>query len=254
MIPSPRAWTLEQNDRRLVFSTGAEATLFAESGGAGVARHHHPVWKVVLPVGGHVRIGREGHPPLAAAGLVVPPQLTHTCAVTSPYAALFIDPWHLRAGTGLVRLDADAVRRLLAALGPSDADGLGAAAGDLTAACSELIALTGAAPASRLDERVAHAVRTAALPGPDGSISELAAEVGLSPSRLRALVRESVGVPLVRLRQWGRLRNAVAGLPHASVASAAAAAGFADQAHLTRTSRTLLGRTPASLGRASCGT
>ncbi|MCA6092006.1 helix-turn-helix domain-containing protein [Streptomyces sp. SCA3-4] len=252
MISSPRAWTLEQNDRRLVFSTGAEATLFAESGGSGVTRHHHPAWKVVLPVGGDVRIGQAGRPPLSAAGLVVPPQLTHTCAVASPYAALFIDPWRLRAGTGLVRLDADTVRRLLAALGPHDADGLGTAAGDLAAACSELFTLTGAAPAPRLDERVAHAVRTAGLTGPDGTIGELAAEVGLSPARLRALVRESVGIPLVRLRQWGRLRNAIADLPHTSVAAAAAAAGFADQAHLARTSRTLLGRTPASLGRVTC--
>ncbi|WP_145881993.1 helix-turn-helix domain-containing protein [Streptomyces sp. BK340] len=75
------------------------------------------------------------------------------------------------------------------------------------------------------------------------------ADVGLSPPRLRALVHASVGVPLARLRQWARLRVAVAELPRESAASAAAVAGFADQAHFTRTARSLLGRTPASIGR-----
>ncbi|WP_457463161.1 helix-turn-helix domain-containing protein [Streptomyces sp. TE5632] len=83
------------------------------------------------------------------------------------------------------------------------------------------------------------------------SLHTIAADVGLSPPRPRTLVRESVGVPLARLRQWGRLRHAVAHLPHASVAGAAAEAGFADRAHLTRTSSNLLGRTPASIRRAT---
>ncbi|MEU1674687.1 hypothetical protein ABZ752_22060 [Streptomyces roseifaciens] len=42
MIASPRAWTLEQNDRRFVFAIGPEAALFAESGAFGVGRHDHP--------------------------------------------------------------------------------------------------------------------------------------------------------------------------------------------------------------------
>ncbi|WP_190062928.1 helix-turn-helix domain-containing protein [Streptomyces griseocarneus] len=247
MFPSQRAWALEQNDRRLVFATGARATLFAESGAFGVSRHLHPAWKVVLPIGGHAHIGRDGRRPLAAPGLIVPPQLAHACLTTSSYAALFIDPWLVHSGLGLVRLDARAVRRLLAALGPTGVNSPGAAP-DLSAFYDELIALTGAAPL--LDARVAHAARATMRPGPGASLHAIAAEVGLSPSRLRALVRESVGIPLARLRQWGRLRGAIAELPGASVAAAAAAAGFADQAHLTRTSRTLIGRTPASLGRA----
>ncbi|MEU1674688.1 AraC family transcriptional regulator [Streptomyces roseifaciens] len=205
---------------------------------------------MVLPIGGHTRVERDCRPPLAAAGLVVPPQLAHSCAVTSAYAALFVDPWLIRADTGILRLDAGTVRRLLAALGVAGTDGL-ASIPDLGAACAELFAVTGAAP--RLDLRVDQALRVAMRPGPGSSLTELAAVVGLSPSRLRTLVRESVGIPLARLRQWGRLRAAVAALPGTSAAAAAAAAGFADQAHLTRTSRTLIGRTPASLYRAAPG-
>ncbi|MFB9431776.1 helix-turn-helix domain-containing protein [Streptoalloteichus tenebrarius] len=71
--------------------------------------------------------------------------------------------------------------------------------------------------------------------------------MALSPPRLRALVREAAGAPLSRLRQWQRLRTAVRVLPHGSTADAATTAGFADQAHLTRTARRLAGRTPGSL-------
>jgi AraC-like DNA-binding protein len=75
----------------------------------------------------------------------------------------------------------------------------------------------------------------------------LAAEIGMSPSRLRALVHDAVGAPLTQLRLWSRLGRALALLPYTSAAAAAATAGFADQAHLTRTARRFLGRTPVEL-------
>ncbi|TQS22233.1 helix-turn-helix domain-containing protein [Microbispora hainanensis] len=95
--------------------------------------------------------------------------------------------------------------------------------------------------------RVAHAVRRGTLAGPDLPVPAIAAEVGLSAARLRTLVRTSVGVPPARLRRWGRLWAAITVQPGRSVAVAAADAGFADQARLTRTARGLLGRTPLSL-------
>ncbi|WP_280382553.1 helix-turn-helix domain-containing protein [Nocardia wallacei] len=60
-------------------------------------------------------------------------------------------------------------------------------------------------------------------------------------------MRAEIGVPLASLRRWHRLRHAVMALPGGSVAAAAADAGFADQAHLARTARTMLGRSPTSL-------
>jgi methylphosphotriester-DNA--protein-cysteine methyltransferase len=134
---------------------------------------------------------------------------------------------------------------MLAALGPAGFPDTGA---DLAAAKAELTELTGAGHA--LDPRVAHAVQESTRADSAAQIRGIAADVGLSPSRMRALVRASVGIPLVRLRRWSRLRAAIAGLPGESVAAAAASAGFADQAHLTRTARDLLGRAPASIGRA----
>ncbi|WP_229848913.1 helix-turn-helix domain-containing protein [Streptomyces melanogenes] len=235
---------LEQNDRRTVFATGPEATMFAESRPFHVAQHRLPAWKAVLPIGGHAELLQPGGYLVAAPGLVVPPQLAHACAATSPYLALLIDSWRLPPCPGPVQLSPGEVRRLLAALGTMDAEGPDIGA-DLGAGYAELRTLTGRP--SPLDPRVAHAVDLCTLRDPDLSITCIAAEVGLSAPRLRALVRQDVGIALARLRRWGRLRTAIADLRDSTAALAAATAGFADQAHLTRTARDFTGRTPASL-------
>lgn len=246
MIQPLHAWALEQNDYRLVYARGTTATMFAESRPFSVAQHRLPGWKIVLPLGGRAELLQRGRPMVSAAGLIVPPQLDHTCAATSSYVAMFIDSWLLPPGSEPTRLDATEVRRLLAALGAVHADGPDTAV-DLASAYIELRAHVGAPPA--LDPRVAHALLLCSSPDPGSSVSAIAAEVGLSAPRLRALVRQGVGIPLARLRQWGRLRAALAELPAATVATAAATAGFADQAHLARTARNLTGRTPTSMRR-----
>ncbi|MEV4870682.1 helix-turn-helix domain-containing protein [Streptomyces syringium] len=247
MIRSPRAWALEQNDRRTVFASGPEATMFAESRPFRVDPHRLPAWKAVLPLGGHAELLQSGRPVRAAPGLIVPPQLTHACAATSPYIALFIDSWLLPSCPEPIRLDAGEVRRVLAALGTTDSDGPGTCV-DLAAGYAELRTLTGRP--SPLDPRVAHAVALCTSLDPDMPLTSIAIEVGLSEARLRALVRQDVGITLTRLRRWGRLRTAIADLPGSTAALAAATAGFADQAHLARTARDFIGRTPVSLRRA----
>ncbi|WP_282797949.1 helix-turn-helix domain-containing protein [Streptomyces sp. CC224B] len=247
MIDAPRAWALEQNDRRIVFASGTEATMFAESRPFRVARHQLPVWKAVLPLGGHAELLQPGRPMVAAPGLIVPPQLAHACAATSPYIALFVDAWLLPPRPEPIRLGSGEVRRVLAALGTTESDSPGTRV-DLAAGYAELRTLAGRP--SLLDPRVAHAVHLCTSRDPNMPLASLAGEVGLSAPRLRALVRREVGVTLARLRRWGRLRTAIADLPDSTAALAAATAGFADQAHLTRTARDFIGRTPASLRRA----
>lgn len=213
--------------------------MFAESGAFRVRPHRHPAWKIVLALGGGVEVGYDGNRVIAAPGVIVPPQLAHTCAISSAYVALFLDPWELALGTDPTHLNETEARRVLAALGRP---GPGA---DLEAARAELPTLARAG--ARLDSRVAHAVREVTRPGSTVTISAVAAQVGLSQPRLRTLVRDWVGVPLPRLRLWARLRTAMTELPAESAAAAAALAGFADQAHLTRTARTLAGRTPSEI-------
>jgi AraC-like DNA-binding protein len=211
--------------------------MFAESGGFSVTRHRHPAWKIVLAFGGCVEVVMDGNHTIAAPGMVVPPQLTHTCAGSTAYVALFLDPSEHPPRRLPTRLDENRIGRLTAALGRLDGDV------DLAAARVEVSAGWDAT----LEPRVAHAIREITRAGSTCTVSEIAAEVGLSPPRLRALVRSAVGIPLPRLRQWARLRAAVTGLPGESAAAAAATAGFADQAHLTRTARSLLGRTPSEI-------
>jgi AraC-like DNA-binding protein len=78
-------------------------------------------------------------------------------------------------------------------------------------------------------------------------IQQLAERVGLSPSWLRTLVRDHTGTSLVRLRMWQRLRRSLHSLRDRPIAEAAVDAGFADQPHLTRTARDLIGHTPSTL-------
>ncbi|GAA1590397.1 hypothetical protein GCM10009678_85930 [Actinomadura kijaniata] len=209
---------LERTGRRLRAS--GPVTVFAEDGPAAVTRHAHPAWKLVLCASGHVEIDGRGRAP----GVLVPPRLPHTAATTGPYTAVFLDPWQISRPYAPLPLDERTTRRLLAADPP-----------DLAAALGR--------PAV-LDPRLAHALDHLAHAA---RLEDLAAEVGLSAHRLRALTRSAVGVPLARLRQWARLRVAVTALADVPPADAAHLAGLADQPHLTRLSRGLLGRTPRSL-------
>ena len=97
-----------------------------------------------------------------------------------------------------------------------------------------------------LDSRLVLALN--ALADSDIPLPSLAAQVGLSPQRLRALARQQLGMPLARWRVWSRLRRAAEALQGGqSLADAASSAGFADQAHLTRQMREMMGLTPAAL-------
>ncbi|AFM20321.1 transcriptional regulator, AraC family (plasmid) [Mycolicibacterium chubuense NBB4] len=82
------------------------------------------------------------------------------------------------------------------------------------------------------------------------SASRLAAQVGLSASRLTHLFTEQVGIPLRRYVLWSRLRIAITRVQAGDDLTAAAhGAGFADSAHLTRTTREMFGLPPSVLSR-----
>ncbi len=96
-----------------------------------------------------------------------------------------------------------------------------------------------------IDPRLAKAI--AALGAEPGTVSihETAHACGVSESRLRVLAREQLGVPLSTWLVWRKLERAAreyaAG---SSLAEAAIAGGFADQAHFTRSMRRVFGITP----------
>lgn len=80
--------------------------------------------------------------------------------------------------------------------------------------------------------------------------TELAGLVGLSASRLTHLFTEQVGIPLRRYVLWSRLRAAITRVQAGDdLTGAAHGAGFADSAHLTRTTREMFGLPPSVLSR-----
>lgn len=80
--------------------------------------------------------------------------------------------------------------------------------------------------------------------------TDVAARVGVSPSRLTHLFTEQVGLPLRRYVLWLRLRTAIERVrAGADLTDAAHAAGFADSAHLTRTCHNMFGLAPSAMSR-----
>jgi AraC-like DNA-binding protein len=86
--------------------------------------------------------------------------------------------------------------------------------------------------------------------GGDLGLADLAAQVGLSTARLRALAQAELGAPLAHWRLWLRLETALLRLRAGEgLAIAAAEAGFADQSHLNRAMGRFLGITPLTVAR-----
>jgi AraC-like DNA-binding protein len=82
----------------------------------------------------------------------------------------------------------------------------------------------------------------------DFSLKTLSGISGLSPWRFMHVFTQSVGVPLRPYILWLRLQRAACDLmAGATITAAAQSAGFSDAAHLTRTSRRMLGMTPTAL-------
>jgi AraC-like DNA-binding protein len=110
-------------------------------------------------------------------------------------------------------------------------------------------------PAVASDERILRAVKyvNAHLQAPL-TLNQVAGVAFLSPSRFRHLFAEQTGMGL---RQYILWRRFVSVWEHrmngVSLSEAAHAAGFADSAHLTRTSRRMFGVPPSAMDVASAG-
>ena len=97
-----------------------------------------------------------------------------------------------------------------------------------------------------IDVRISRSVEALQAATDAVSVSEAAAAAGLSASRFQHLFTREVGVPFRRYRAWHRLRAAIREVVGGSSLTAAAhAAGFADQAHFTRSFRRTFGAPPS---------
>lgn len=78
------------------------------------------------------------------------------------------------------------------------------------------------------------------------SVSGLAQQVGLSPSRFQHLFTRQVGVPFRRYRCWNRMRKAIREIIRGqNFTTAAHATGFSDSAHFSHEFRKIFGAPPS---------
>jgi AraC-like DNA-binding protein len=198
---------------------------------AGATRHRHAAYQVAI--GRDVAMIDDAGVRHRGPVLVVPPMTWHRLLAADDLLTYFIEPQcafadRLRAYDGITAVDA--------------VDGLP----DLDAAAAQASA--------DFDPRLVEAMELT-LTEWHLSMPELAARVGLSPQRLRAVARETLGMPLARWRVWARLRRAAEALAAGQpLADAAITAGFADQAHLSRWMREMMGLTPTEVLPALRGT
>jgi AraC-like DNA-binding protein len=190
--------------------------------------HRHAAYQIAIAVAGEVAILDAAGSCHRAAALVVSPMTRHQMLTTAEVLTYFIEPQCAFA---------DRLR---------DRPGI-TPANDLADLREQDIGPAAAVASGALDARLVAAMATGQQDW-HRSMPNLALHVGISPQRLRALALQQLGMPLTRWRVWARLRRAAEAIGEGqTLAGAAATAGFADQAHLSRWMREMMGMTPSAV-------
>ncbi|MBX3247772.1 MAG: helix-turn-helix transcriptional regulator [Myxococcales bacterium] len=234
--------------------------LLAEGGGVHVAalartsRHAHHAAKLLIPLDGFVDVGpHERALERTRAPFWVVPDEPNVAGCEGPCVTFFFDP---RAADG----------RLLASLprsGPIEGrvaedlraiarGGLDTLARDARDVQRELSRrLVDDQASRRREDRRVRVMRERLDGDPSFELAELARAVGLSPWHASRVFAEVTGLPPKTYALWRKLLAAYAAQSEgASIATAASLAGFADQAHYTRTARRFMGQPPSYFHRA----
>ena len=234
--------------------------LFIGRGGGLVPVHAHYAIQVAFGAEPGIRFRTsEREEWTAYAGAVIPSRQPHTMDVTrvSANVVLFVEP-ETREGRALTdRWLQHGIAAIPPALFAEVAPPLFAAAFEQRSAAAVeraarvvVHALTGGVePAVVTDERILRAVAhiKAHLDAPL-TLDDVADVACLSPSRFRHLFVEQTGVGLRPYVLWRRFLRVWELLTEgASLSAAAHAAGFADAAHLSRTSRSTFGFPPSAM-------
>lgn len=220
------------------------------SRGQQTTRHAHYAWKLHIGMDAPVWIRGEEQtidPGAGARVVVIPPGLPHSTGAVGWSCAIFVapgdrgTPW--RSSTGALGLNGAAAQRLIDACLKLESQPRASTADFIT----ELVEVAAGAFAGprTADPRAEASLRRLRLE-PDLPLSTLAHEAGVSLNRLSRLVTGSTGMKLRRHVLWNRLLRLLSSNTHySSITAAAMDAGFADHAHLTRTFRAFLGRSPS---------
>lgn len=202
---------------------------------------HHAAQIVVAPSGLDVEDGRGGR--IRARAFVIPPRVPHGHGACAHAAVLFLDG------------DEPASRELARSVGPRcerwARDTLDVSVPEdptpeqARALIASLLAVVDARQA--VGPRHPAARRMCAYLDAAGPVelASLSYEAGLSPRQMRHTFARDIGLSMRAYLRWKRLRRAIAAVEAgASLTAAAALAGFADSAHLSRVFREQFGMTP----------
>ncbi|MGF6594023.1 helix-turn-helix domain-containing protein [Pseudomonas sp. 2835] len=202
--------------------------------------HSHVAIQLCIGIRGPVRVDFEQHS-LEGAGVIIGPFVKHrSVQQPQPLAFLFIYPESPlgRALNAQLPLNGSA----LASQAIVDCFALQRSTEQTVAALNRIVG----SPAE-FDPRLACAL---SLLREDcdgsGAVGRAAEAVGLSSPRLRHVATRDMGVPLSQWIIWRKLERAAHALAAGhSLSEAALDGGFADQAHLSRMMRRMLGLSPA---------
>ncbi len=222
-----------------------------------IAPHAHYSIQIAFgyPRGLRVQLGQEAWQPCEAA--IVPSRARHSIDVTGSEwsGVLFVEP-DTPEGKALTARLSGGMELLPAALATALTQKLEQAwrieqsREAVEAVCRQFIyALTNTAPRSPSDPRVLAAIEYIRQRIETSITLPAVAKVAhLSPGRFRHLFVEETGMPLRTYVLWRRLLQVWSLLMQGqSLSEAAHAVGFADSAHLSRTSRAMFGTTPSAL-------
>jgi AraC-like DNA-binding protein len=192
---------------------------------------------VLLGVDAEVHVAAT-HATVSGRVLIVPADVHHSARCDGTAMSVLFDPerTEMRAlGERTRRVDGRLGERLLGVAREAN--------GALPGLADELRKTFRASSPLRRDARV-DAVLERLLADDTTALQTLARSAGVSAPHLRALFERDVGISLRRYRLWRRLVTAIdraVTSPPETTTRTAAEAGFADAAHLARTSRELVG-------------
>lgn len=210
------------------------------------ALHAHAALQLVFGIGADVTLHTDAAEKLRSRGFLIRPAAAHAIVSKASVGLIYIEVQSPLAFRLKDFMDANAIA-------PAPAKLL-----NLLDSGAEprawLDALEAALPTVRrlLDPRIGDVLGQLDRE-PRLSIADAAHRAGISGSRLRDLAQQELGISLSTWLVWRKLERAAKTLASgASLAEAAVAGGFADQAHFARTMRRMFGVTPR-MARAALG-
>ncbi len=254
--PTPGKGSGLQTPVRRVFLHGAIASMSTTFDAMVTKIARHDV-VIRLTAGGEpfdVEIGAYKGP---ATAVVLPPMQRHSVRSRGPgFITLILHVIHPRFRTARDFLDGSVLLLSHAPFAPLASRMHAACRNTMSVedACDLMddlldVVLADAVRAPPLDQRIPWVMRKLDA-NIDHPFEQLAAELGLSASRLSHLFSQELGLSFRSYQAWARLRQAwemIVQRPEMSIAEIAGVAGFADAAHLSRTCHNSLGFTPSMM-------